>query len=256
MFATRKGFTLIELLVVISIIALLIGILLPALSSARRTAKDIKCLSNLRQLATAGSAYSVDAKGYFPHQNGNLTFVENAISNPPASKRDNWLRNIFSYVSEAKQAFVCPTVEVLETGGLAPTEDDDYSYCANGVVANWRFDDIRTPHGLVAYHDNPTRGNFAVLRPHFTGTVEQLSQNERFWAGWMRWGNGNLYPMQHGGNNESRTYSFVDGHAEMAHWENVTSLWFGLLIGPQLEDGPEPQVSSYGADQRRAVVSN
>ena len=61
----RRGFTLIELLVVISIIALLVGILLPALSAARETARQSACLSNNRQIAIANVSYANDFR-WFP----------------------------------------------------------------------------------------------------------------------------------------------------------------------------------------------
>lgn len=56
----KRGFTLIELLVVISIIALLISVLLPALSGARRTGQRVKCLANLREQAKANQEYAFD----------------------------------------------------------------------------------------------------------------------------------------------------------------------------------------------------
>ena len=64
--AARRGFTLIELLVVISIIALLIGILLPVLAGARQSAQRVTCSSNLRQLGIIVSLYTNDNDDLYP----------------------------------------------------------------------------------------------------------------------------------------------------------------------------------------------
>ena len=64
--ANQRAFTLVELLVVIGIIALLISVLLPALSAAREQANKVKCMSNMKQIGLAYLMYANDNKGSLP----------------------------------------------------------------------------------------------------------------------------------------------------------------------------------------------
>ena len=63
---TSTGFTLVELLVVIGIIAVLIALLLPALTAARARGEMTSCASNIRQLMLATQMYANENKGYYP----------------------------------------------------------------------------------------------------------------------------------------------------------------------------------------------
>ena len=101
----RKGFTLIELLVVMVIIALLVGLLLPALGRAREEARKTQCRSNLRQIGLAVNMYCNDNHGYTPPGYGSWVGSHNHMTANENDSTCNGDRNACQLYMTRKVAY-------------------------------------------------------------------------------------------------------------------------------------------------------
>ena len=151
----ETGFTLVELLVVIGIIALLISILLPALSKAREAANSVKCLSNLRQLSQATIMFTNANKGYFPGQAGSGILADNWIMwkaklKPPAAQ---WVWDesaLAAYLGGGgglEKVLSCPSdtnTHLLPANGVYP-----FSYSMNQILTNPKSYAAKAPYNYV-----------------------------------------------------------------------------------------------------------
>lgn len=154
----RHAFTLIELLVVISIIALLIAILLPALGAARESSRNIQCVSNTRQLTTAWLSFAVDNKGK-PLATHTTQYYTTGGSG------DTWVAFMRENYGEVVEARLCPEADQLGTApvtgsvfpnlqGTATTAWGPLYDGAGTVYVNDREDDIGS-YGLNGWVEDP-----------------------------------------------------------------------------------------------------
>ena len=141
----RAGFTLIELLVVIAIIAILAGMLLPALSRAKSKGQRIVCLNNLKQIGVFMQMYTDENNEVFPaHRNSGLN-----TDDPSRSLTNWWGTTIVGYAMGNSNLFHDPAIKGKRLD--------------NGIKWEWKFD----AH-LVGYGYN---GFFLGIHPYGAGEI-------------------------------------------------------------------------------------
>lgn len=224
--ARDSSFTLIEILVVVSILALLIGLLFPAIHHAKEKGRRSTCMNNLRQIIKATHMYCEDYGGYFP---------------PFDSRTATYLFSYLSIkgvpdISNEKHVFYCPNAR-----GKPIIEGCPVVVCSNAVYGGpYTFGGGLQCYGYnVDLQPGYANTNNTWLPPGYPGLrkVFEVSSAERvFWsmdgaAHWINyWGAGNI-PRNRHGRNEGFNAAFVDGHVAWIGWKDF-DIWQAAFYPP------------------------
>ena len=247
----NKGFTLIELLVVISIIALLIGILLPALGAAREAARMSACLSNLKQIGIGGIAYTNDSKGAVPvgyseyDSNGSWVGYEPwwMVIRPYVSQSRVTDANAFTKEHSTSEVLICPSDPTLGgrlSAGATPagyTDAGGKLFSLRSYNPNNTLFARNVPHRKIdEFPESTSTLFFGGLNWWVSGSPDgdgtQVIQPDNLQNGCLNCGTAVAPLGRHKGDIDG--LNFLDGHAEF-YEIRLFLAGFGVWNNPEYE---------------------
>lgn len=187
-----RAFTLIELLVVIAILALILAILLPALSSARENGRAIICASNLRQVYSVWRSYADENKGLGPALGQPYTFVpnwsitiQNAIGVSGETANDALHARSVLSCPTISAAYGTPMVRTYAANGtghagrpqIGLRRPDPDNYDTLGTTSHVPMDRVERPSDVPLLLDSRFVGN-ALTPSNRTASILDFSQRE------------------------------------------------------------------------------
>jgi prepilin-type N-terminal cleavage/methylation domain-containing protein len=226
-----RGFTLIELVVVIAIIAILIGVLLPALKGARDSALSVLCTTRLRTLAFSASEYAADNADYLPRSSHSAGFNQlpwaAAIYEPLTGQSfegQNYSWDDTGWWNSTNTYFRCPH-DRRESPIVQPGLPFSLPALSYGINVYFELTPAEIDPSKPNLNSRSTWGKItAATRPSSTvqlGELVDMATRDHIMAHFWRTYNVNpeteVALHRHGGNASSRSgYAWLDGHASTA----------------------------------------